>query len=104
MSDYDLTVHLRAMAGMLAEEHRNVAEETCLDAASEIERLRKELSGLKQHYEDVCRENRPSIALHDAAIAERDAEIERLLAIVEKARTIDPQLIECIEQRAAEAK
>lgn len=104
----DLKEHLRAMAGMLAEERRDTAEAICLEAAAEIERmraamihqqmsladtealclsheaeierLRDELTGLTQHYTAVCRENRPSAMLHDAAISEKDAEIERLRA------------------------
>ena len=48
------------------------------EAIDEIERLRS----LEAHYLSVAAENRPSRALHEAALAERDAEIERLRAVI----------------------
>lgn len=45
---------------------------------AEVGLLRANLASIQGHYLDLCRENRPSVALHEAALAEKDREIERL--------------------------
>ena len=65
----DLKEHLRAMAGMLAEERRDTAEAICLEAAAEIERMRAAMIHQQM-----------SLADTEALCLSHEAEIERLRA------------------------
>lgn len=73
----------------------DILRQQVADQAAEIERLRVGLSELQRHYSELCRENRPSMALHEAAIA------ESLTAEREKFGHLKIRLGEVIRERDA---